>query len=290
MTSARRALLIVLMGAIVFSGDARTAMASPHAHPTCDYGSVFAGYDAVFLLDEIGGAEDPRGSAAPRRVASFGTERAGERMPPCSTFKIPNALIGLETGVVADEKAFFKWHGVKRMAPEWNRDQTLASAFAVSAVWCFQEIAQRIGAERMKRWVDAFDYGNRDTSGGLTTFWLGSTLRISPLEQTEFLRRLVLGRLPVSERSMRIVRRMMVLSRERGVTFAGKTGSDWDPVRKRTILGWFVGYVIADRHPYVFATQIRGGESPAGRKARALTERILRDLGVLPIEDRRSSR
>ena len=107
--------------------------------------------------------------------------RSGEGKLPASTFKIPNSIIALETGVVGDpDKDVFKWDGVTRSIEAWNKDHTLRSAIAVSAVPVYQEIARRIGAERMQKYVDLFDYGNRDIGGGIDQFWLTGNLRIDP--------------------------------------------------------------------------------------------------------------
>ena len=107
--------------------------------------------------------------------------RSGEGKLPASTFKIPNSIIALETGVVEDpDKDVFKWDGVTRAIEPWNKDHTLRSAIAVSAVPVYQEIARRIGAERMQKYLDLFDYGNRDIGGGIDQFWLTGNLRIDP--------------------------------------------------------------------------------------------------------------
>src|SRR3982074_1121772 len=93
--------------------------------------------------------------------------RSGEAKLPASTFKIPNSIIALETGVVADpHKDIFKWDGVTRSIEAWNKDHTLRSAISVSAVPVYQEIARRIGQERMQKYLDLFEYGNRDLGGG----------------------------------------------------------------------------------------------------------------------------
>ncbi len=126
---------------------------------------------------------------------------------PASTFKIPNSIIALETGVVEDpDKDIFKWDGVKRSIEAWNKDHTLRSAIAVSAVPVYQEIARRIGPERMQKYVDLMDYGNRDIGGGIDQFWLTGNLRIDPMQQIDFLDRLHRGVLPVSRRSQELVR------------------------------------------------------------------------------------
>src|SRR5260370_3987965 len=93
--------------------------------------------------------------------------RSGQAKLPASTFKIPNSLIALETGVAADPaKDVFKWDGVTRSIEAWNTDHTMRSAIAASAVPVYQEIARRIGQERMQKYVDLFDSGNRDIGGG----------------------------------------------------------------------------------------------------------------------------
>ena len=61
-------------------------------------------------------------------------DRSGEPQLPASTFKIPNSVIALETGVVGDpDKDVFQWDGVTRSIEAWNRDHTLRSAIAASA-------------------------------------------------------------------------------------------------------------------------------------------------------------
>ena len=56
---------------------------------------------------------------------------------PASTFKIPNTLIALEEGVIKDQFEVIKWDGVVRQYAPWNADQTLATAFSRSCVWCY---------------------------------------------------------------------------------------------------------------------------------------------------------
>ena len=127
-------------------------------------------------------------------VIASDKNRSGEAKLPASTFKIPNSMIALETGVVADpDKDVFKWDGVVRSIEAWNKDHTLRSAIAASAVPVYQEIARRIGAERMQKYVDLFDYGNRDIGGGIDQFWLTGNLRIDPVQQVDFVDRLRRG-------------------------------------------------------------------------------------------------
>ena len=152
--------------------------------------------------------------------------RSGEGRLPASTFKIPNSIIALETGVVEDpDKDVFKWDGVTRSIEPWNKDHTLRSAIAVSAVPVYQEIARRIGAERMQKYLDLFDYGNRDIGGGIDQFWLTGNLRIDPIQQIDFVDRLRRGVLPVSKRSQELTRDILTVTKVGDATIRTKSGS-----------------------------------------------------------------
>ena len=211
----------------------------------------------------------------------FNETQSMKRLSPCSTFKIYNSLIGLETGVLDQEDVYtlFKWNGKQYTFPAWNRDQTLASATKDSVVWYFQELAQRIGTERMQAGLDTIDYGNRDISGGLTTFWLGSSLQISAREQVDLLHGLYAGKLPVSPQNLEIVKKNITLSEDDNIRFMGKTGSGLQD--DKWILGWFVGCVEKQGHRYFFATNIQAPDGAIGGKAREITKSILKDLEIL---------
>lgn len=206
-------------------------------------------------------------------------ERARTRFLPASTFKIPNSLIALETGVLADEREVIRWDGVDR-GDWWNGDMDMRKAFGRSAVWFYQDVARRIGEPRMREWVERLGYGNADTSGGIDRFWLDGGLRISAEEQVEFLRRLHAGALPVSVRSHRIVRDVMRLEDGDGYVLRGKTG--W--ARHGGVnYGWLVGWVEKGAAVYFFATQIESpaADFPMRRAQQEITRGILAELGIL---------
>jgi len=229
---------------------------------------VFGGREGCFILQEGGAA------SALERTGTL----CAERLSPCSTFKIPNSLIGLDTGVIADAGFVIPWDGVKRDREEWNRDQTLASAIRVSAVWYYQELARRVGKERMQRLVSTIPYGNGDTSSGIDAFWLGRSLRISPDEQVAFLERLRLSKLPFSERSQAIVRDILVQERADSLVYRGKTGSCGGG--RTTEHGWWVGWIEREGRATVFAMLVRGAGA-FGTEARRLAEVQLRKRGLL---------
>ena len=114
-------------------------------------------------------------------------------MAPCSTFKIWNTLIGIESGIISSpDQPFYQWDGEKRSISAWNRDLTLREAFQASCVPAFQNLARQIESERMQYWLDRIEYGDRDTSAGIDVFWLPSkgrkTILISPTEQAQLVK------------------------------------------------------------------------------------------------------
>lgn len=199
---------------------------------------------------------------------------------PASTFKIPNTLIGLETGVIQDENTMFKWDGKQRSVAAWNQDNTLQMAFQNSTVWYYQELARQVGAEKMQRWLNKLKYGNRSMEGGLDRFWLDGQLRISPYQQVAFLKHLYLNKLPVSRRSMDVLRKIMVRSEANGVVYRGKTGLS---AQDGEAIGWFVGYVTKGDQAYFFALNAHAPDADAAFiSARiAVSEAVLKHLGIL---------
>lgn len=207
-------------------------------------------------------------------------ERSDLRLIPASTFKIFNTLVALETGVVADAATVLPWDSVVRGRTELNRDLDLRTAFRLSAVPHFQEIARRIGPERMQRFIDTVGYGNRDISGGIDRFWLTGGLRISPREQIEFLMRLHRGELPFSARAMAAVREIMETERTADYAIAAKTG--WSSMPDSSDVGWWVGWVERGRDTLFFATALQSRRDDAlGPARQAVTRAVLKRLGWL---------
>jgi beta-lactamase class D len=247
-----------------------------------DLGEIFTrhGVDGAFaMLDGRTGS-----------WALYQPERCATRFVPASTFKIANALIGLETGVLADEKVVFPYDraaeafrlkGATMDVPEWRRDHDLASGMKFSVVWYYQELARRIGKERMDSWVKKLGYGNMDTGTVVDRFWLDGPLAISPREQLGFLKRLHDGTLPLSARSMEIVRKIIEIEKTDAYTLRGKTGlADANGGH-----GWLVGWVERGEDVHYFATILLAN----GRKLEELiplrhkvAREALAKLGTLP--------
>jgi beta-lactamase class D len=206
-------------------------------------------------------------------------DRSGEAMLPASTFKIPNSLIALETGVVGDpDKDVFKWDGVTRSIEAWNHDHTLRSAIAASAVPVYQEIARRIGAERMQKYLDLLEYGNRDIGGGIDQFWLTGNLRIDPVQQVDFVDRLRRGVLPVSQRSQDLVRDILPVTQVGDSIIRAKSGLLGAEIGKPS-LGWMVGWAEKGDARTVFALNIDCKEPRHIADRMKLTQQCLADIG-----------
>jgi beta-lactamase class D len=242
---------------------------------TDDLSSYFTGYEGCFVLFDQNKNE----------YLIHNEPKSMKQVSPCSTFKIVNGLIGLDTKVLKDENTTIKWDGTVYPKDVWNKDQTLASAITNSTFWYFQQSASGVGAERMQNYIDKIQYGNKDISGGISQFWEQSSLKISPKEQVEMLRNLYTYQIPISKENIDIIKEILVLSKENGAVLSGKTGSGLKAsgrfipqgIDDEYIIGWFVGYVERDNNVYYFATNIEGEKDAYGGKAKEITLKILKD-------------
>jgi beta-lactamase class D len=211
----------------------------------------------------------------------FNKSQFDRQFSPASTFKICNSLIGLETGVITDEYFVIPWDSIPRQNPGWNTDQNLSEAFRNSTVWYYQELARRVGGERMKLWLDKTGYGNADTTGGIDRFWLAGGLKISPRQQIDFLRRLHDNDLPFSQRSMDITKKIMIEVQTPDDTLRAKTGATMDGDRT---LGWYVGWLETKGKVYYFANCIQSGNEDFSTILTARKEiafQILKDMNLM---------
>ncbi len=181
-------------------------------------------------------------------------ERANQGFLPASTFKIPNSIIALETGVVEDENTIFKWNGEKRMLKIWEEDLTFTNALRKSCVPCYQDIARQVGVQRMNEYLGKLGYKNMIVdSSNLDLFWLEGDSRITATEQINFLSRFYHSKLPISKRTEKIVKDMISIDKKPTYHLSGKTG--WS-IRNDNNLGWFVGYIEKGEEVYFIATNV----------------------------------
>ena len=242
----------------------------PLAFPTVNFQEIFDSnsVNGAFLLYDL--KKDT--------TLVFNQPRTKIGFLPASTFKIINSMIALESGVIADEEEIIKWDGEKRFVSDWNRDHNLRSAIKYSVVWFYQEIARRVGEEKMQHFIDTVGYGNQNIDGGIDLFWLQGDIRITMEEQVDFLKRLYKNELPFSQRTLDIVKDIMILEKTDNYILRGKTG--W-AARVEPNIGWFVGYLETNGNVYFFVNNIDilDEDDNAGRKK--ITLEVLEQLGLL---------
>jgi beta-lactamase class D len=204
--------------------------------------------------------------------------RAGVRRIPASTFKIANALIALETGVVADERAVIPYGGKPQPFPAWEQDMTLGAAMAASNVAVYQEVARRVGLVRYAEWLDTLGYGNAAVGTAVDRFWLDGPLKISPIEQCGFLAALSLGQLPMSARAQGLVREMMLVPSSGPEKIYAKTG--WLTSVTPNI-GWWVGWVENGDRKHTFALEIDLPTTDSLAQRALVGKALLKAAGVL---------
>ena len=179
---------------------------------------------------------------------------------PASTFKIVNSLIGLQTGKITNDSMVIKWDGIKRPFESWNKDLTMYEAFRVSAVPYYQEVARRIGRDTMQKWLDSLSYGTRKITSAVDTFWLDNTLKITPDEELGLVKKLYFDQLPFFKTYQEMVKRAMLFENNANYRLAYKTGWGFWNEKTGKHVGWIVGWIEENRHPYFFVLNLESAD------------------------------
>lgn len=206
--------------------------------------------------------------------------RAKERFTPASTFKIPNSLIALENGAVASIDEVVPYGGKPQRMKQWEKDMNLRDAIKVSNVPIYQELARRVGLEKMRAAVQQLGYGNAEVGNVVDRFWLDGPLAISAVEQTEFLHRLATGKLPAKPDSIEAVKEITLLEKTDEYALHGKTGWYW-PDGGGQQIGWWVGWIERDGAVYPFALNIDINADEDAAKRIPIARECLKTLGKL---------
>jgi beta-lactamase class D len=237
-----------------------------------DLQSVFggAGTQGTFALLDV----------SSQRLTVVDRARAERRAVPASTFKIPHALIALQTGVVHDANEVLPYGGAPQPVKAWEHDMNLTDAIRQSNAAIFQQIARRLGRRRENEWLQRLMYGNRQVGSRVDRFWLDGPLEISPVEQVEFLAKLAQRQLPFSNKVQDTV--IDILSLERTPEFAlyGKTGWRFDTTPPQ--LGWWVGWVVRHGQIYTFALNMDINKDADAEQRIPLGRKLMALLDVLP--------
>ena len=233
-----------------------------------DFSSYFGEYEGSFVLYDL---ENDSWSI-------HNMDHATLRVAPDSTYKIYDALFGLEENVITPEDSFIAWNGESYPFEAWNADQTLQSAMASSVNWYFQSVDEQLGTASVYDYIKEIGYGNENISGDFSTYWMESSLEISPVEQVELLIKLQNNRFDFAPENINAVKDAICLSSSDAGTFYGKTGTG--RVDGQDVNGWFIGYIETVDNTYFFATNIGADSDATGGNATEITMSILSDMNI----------
>jgi beta-lactamase class D len=213
----------------------------------------------------------------------WNTERARQRFRPASTFKIANAIIGLESRVVESIDEVIPYGGTKEFNPAWEQDMNLREAVKVSNVAVFHQLAKREGLPTIKKYVAEFGYGNGQAGDDIERrFWLEGPLEISAFEQVAFLRKLATAQLPIRQQTRDWIREILLFKATDDYRIYAKTG--WVGPKDPQI-GWWVGWVQKGESVYPFSLNINIQDSRDAAQRVPIGLDCLASLGIITAQE-----
>ena len=275
-----RALIIYLVISAVFIGCTPILSIGAstqdvyHFHDTdknislLDVSAIFGSYDGSFVLYD-------------NHLDSwkiYNLEEANKRIPPDSTYKIYDALLGLESGIITPEHSSMAWNGEHFSYSAWENDQDLNSAMQNSVNWYFQTMDSQLGLNKIQEFLNEIEYGNQTTSSNLKLYWSDFSLKISPIEQVELLKKFNTNGFHLHSQNVLSVKNAIKIVGTSDGTFYGKTGTGC--IDGQDINGWFIGYIETSDNIYYFATNIQSESNATGKKALEITSAILKKLHI----------
>ena len=234
-----------------------------------DLVAFFNGFDGCFVLYDD----------ADKNWHLYNGDAAVQRVSPDSTWKIYDALLALEAGIITPEASHMAWDGHQYPFDAWNRDQTLDTAMKNSVNWYFQTADRRLGPSAVKHFIKKIHYGNADVSDDFPSYWLESSLKISAVEQVELLEKFRTNRYGCTPENIRAVKDTLRISASGAGTLYGKTGTG--QIDGENINGWFIGFIEKPDRTCYFAVNIRGTSGAAGSKAAEIARSVLSELHLL---------
>lgn len=216
-----------------------------------------------------------------------------------STFKIPLAVMGFDSGILKDRNnPVWPYDPKIETNREEERHETDPARWEKdSVVWFSQRLTRTLGIKKFKNYVEQFNYGNKDISGdagknnGLTHSWLSSSLKISPVEQVAFLKKLLSGDLGVSAdayaKTIQIIPEFSIdgwiVKGKTGTGFELKEDGSWNRERQQ---GWFVGWAKKDSRTVLFANFIADDQKETLYAGPRTRDAFLKELPAIMAYDR----
>ena len=208
----------------------------------------------------------------------YNMEHASTRVSPNSTYKIYDALLGLESGIITPEHSTFTWNGEPYPFNSWEADQDLTSAIHNSVNWYFQAIDSQAGFEAVRTFLQTINYGNQNTGTNLNLYWTDFSLKISPIELVELIQDFYQNNFHFDSKNIQAVKKALLLSTTSSGSLYGKTGTG--RVNGKDVNGWFIGYIETSNNTYYFATNIQSSSGATGSQATEITKSVLSNLGI----------
>lgn len=235
---------------------------------TIDLSNHFNGYQGSFVLYDTN----------QNAWNIFNIENAKERIAPNSTYKIYDALLGLESGIITPEDSDMTWNGEDYPFDAWEANQTLSSAMKNSVNWYFQSIDSQLGFHSVKSFLQKIQYGNQQTGSDIDLYWTDLSLKISPIEQVNLLKKFHDNEFQFAPQNIDAVKNSILLSSGPKSSLYGKTGTG--RIDGKDVNGWFIGFLETADNVYYFATNIQGETETTGSKATEITTSVLSELNI----------
>ena len=229
-----------------------------------DLSSYFKGYKGSFVL------YDP----SKNQYQIYNREMSEQRISPNSTYKIYSALFALESNVISTNNNNQFWDGKIYPYKEWNQNQNLSTALGRSVNWYFQNTDREVGRKQLQDYFHKIKYGNEDISGNLDSYWMESSLKISPIEQVQLLFQLEENHWGFKAENIKAVNKAILIDVQKNGHLYGKTGTGM--INGKNVNGWFIGFVDKGENRYYFAINIQNKDGQAqGSKAAEIAKQIL---------------
>ncbi|MBM7553971.1 BlaR1 family beta-lactam sensor/signal transducer [Thalassobacillus pellis] len=233
-----------------------------------DLSAYFKGYKGSFVLYDL----------REKQYNIYNKYKSTLRVSPNSTYKIYSALFALESEVITRNDNFMKWNGHSYPYQSWNQNHNLHTAMENSVTWYFQKMDKMVQKKNIEAYMRRIQYGNQNLSGGIEEYWLESSLKISPIEQVQKLKKFYTNQFGFTKKNINFVKNAIKLETKNSSTLYGKTGTG--TVNWKNVNGWFIGFVETDNNTYFFATNIESDNHASGSIAADITKYILHNKGI----------
>ena len=217
------------------------------------------------------------------------------RYPAYSTFKIACSLIALDMGIAKNESYTIQYDSIKYPLPEWMKekdffahwydDHTLKTALKYSVNWYFNELGEQIGNENMADYMEKLSYGNQVVSTGAEQAWYNGQLKISAIEQVEFIKNILNQNCKgISKDAQHITKQLFPGEKENNYSLYGKTGTG--EIGDERSINWNIGYLETKGNIYAYALNLFEDDANTipWKQRMGMVKKIFADLGLIDKE------